>query len=265
MRDLDLSAIGGIARLAGHAVLEIYHSGFSVAEKADHSPVTTADTRSSAIILDALAQVYPDVSVVCEETKVAPYETRRRYKRFFLVDPLDGTKEFIRRNDEFCVLIALIEAGRPVYGVIHAPVTDTLYCGGPGIPATRRVAGGDAVPIRAVAPVPGQPLLALASRSHTDAATAAYLRRFPDVRLVSRGSALKFAALAEGAGHLYPRLTPTWEWDTAAGHAVLVGAGGVLTAPDGGEFRYNKPELLNGPFVARSFSGDAIDGNFILI
>lgn len=265
MRDLDLSALGGIARLAGHAVLEVYHNGFSVQEKEDHSPLTTADTRSSGIILEALSQVYPDVPVVCEETKAAPYAERQRYKRFFLVDPLDGTKEFIRRNDEFCVLIALVERGRPVYGVIHAPVTDTLYSGGPGIAAEKRVAGGAPQPIHAAEPVPGAPLLAMGSRSHLDPDTTAYLARFPSVHMVSRGSALKFAALAEGTCHLYPRLAPTWEWDTAAGHALLLGAGGVLTTPDGKEFSYNKPELLNGPFLARSFSATVIEGNSILL
>lgn len=265
MRDLDLTALQDIARQAGHAVLDIYHNGFSVEEKPDHSPLTTADTRSSGIILDGLAQAFPDVPVICEETANAPYETRRRYKRCFVVDPLDGTKEFIRRNDEFCVLIALVEEGSPVFGVIHVPVTDTLYCGGPGIPATRRVAGGPAERIRAVAPAPGEPLAILASRSHPDPGLADYLARFPNSRLVSRGSALKFCALAEGACHLYPRLGPTWEWDTAAGHAVLLGAGGVMTALDGTPFRYNKPELLNGPFLARSFSDGVLPANLLYV
>ena len=202
--------------------------------------------------------------VLCEETANAPYEERRHYQRCFVVDPLDGTKEFIRKNDEFCVNIALVENGEPVFGVIHAPVTDTLYAGGPGHPATRRVADGPAEPIRVAAPVPGEPLTVLASRSHPDPRLDEYLARFPECRRISRGSALKFCALAEGACHLYPRLGPTWEWDTAAGHAIVLGAGGILTAFSGAPFRYNKPDLRNGPFLARSFSDCAFCPELLL-
>jgi 3'(2'), 5'-bisphosphate nucleotidase len=265
MRALDLDALGGLARLAGQAVRDIARTGFSVEEKADKSPVTEADAASSDIILAGLAHLHPGFPVVCEETKAAPYAVRRGYKRFFLVDPLDGTKEFIAGRDDYCVLIALIDSGRPVCGVVYAPATDTQYCGGPGIPSTRRVGNGPAEPIRAVPPAPGEPLLVMASRSHPDPGLAAYLERFPNRSLVSRGSALKFTALAEGQCHLYPRLGPTWEWDTAAGHAVLLGAGGVLTAMDGSPFVYNKPELLNGPFLARSFADKALDVDLLLI
>lgn len=254
MRDLDMSALMGIARLAGQTVLEIYRAGFTVTEKDDRTPLTTADTRSGEIILAGLARTFPGVPVVCEETANAPYAERRKYKRCFVVDPLDGTKEFISRNGEFCVCIGLVENGEPLFGVIHAPVADTLYAGGPGIPAVRQAAGGPAEAIRAVPPQPGRPLVILGSKSHPSPDMAEYLSRFPDYRLISRGSALKFCALAEGACHLYPRLGPTWEWDTAAGHAIVLGAGGVMTALDGSPFRYNKPELLNGPFLARSFS-----------
>lgn len=263
MTPLDLAALQGLVRLAGHAVLDIYQNGFSVEEKPDQTPVTTADTRSSEMLLEGLARLFPDIPVICEETAAAPYETRRRYKQCFIVDPLDGTKEFIRGCDEFCVLVALVKDGHPVFGVIHAPVTDTLYCGGPGHPATRRRAGGPAEPIRAVAPAPGEPLVVMASRSHPDPGLSAYLQRFPGCRLVERGSALKFCALAEGTGHLYPRLGPTREWDTAAGHAVLLGAGGAMTALTGGPFRYNTPELRNGPFLARSFSDGAAAPNLL--
>lgn len=264
MRDIDLSALCGIARLAGQAILDVARSDFAVAEKEDRTPVTAADTASSGIILAGLAQAFPGLPVVCEETEAAPHAVRRTWKRFFLVDPLDGTKEFIRRTDEYCVLIALIEKGSPVYGVVYAPATDTLFCGGPGIPSVRRVAGGPAEPIRAVPPAPGEALCVMASRSHPDPGLAAYLRRFPAVRQTSRGSALKLAALAAGACHLYPRLGPTMEWDIAAGHALLRGAGGELTALDGSPFLYNKPGLRNGPFVARSFPGATIDGVSVL-
>ncbi len=257
MGALEREALQGLARLAGQAVLELYAAGVSVAEKADHTPVTTADTRACEIILAGLGQVFPGVPVVCEETANAPYEERRRYVSCFVVDPLDGTKEFVRKNGEFCVNIALVEDGSPVYGVIHAPVGDVLYAGGPGIPSVRRRGGGAAEPVRAAAPGPGEPLIVAASVSHPDAGLDAYLARYPGCRLLRRGSALKFCALAEGACHLYPRLGPTWEWDTAAGHALVLGAGGFMTALDGSPFRYNKPDLKNGPFLARSFPDGA--------
>ncbi len=264
MRDCDIAALCGIARLAGLAILDVARQGFDVIEKDDRTPVTAADKAASDVILAGLAQTFPGIPVVCEETEDAPYAVRRAWRRFFLVDPLDGTKEFIRGTDEYCVLIALIEDGLPVCGVVHAPASDTTYCGGPAIPATRRLGGGPAEPVRAVAPAPGEPLRVMASRSHPDPGLDAYLSRFPDVRSACRGSALKLAALAEGAAHLYPRLGPTREWDIAAGHALLLGAGGALTALDGAPFLYNKPDLRNGPFVARSFSGEAIDGVSIL-
>ncbi len=260
-----LDALQALVRLAGQAVRDIYRTGFTVEEKADRSPLTTADTRSSAILLDGLARLFPDVPVICEETANAPFAARRHYTRCFVVDPLDGTKEFVGRRDEFCVLLALVEDGEPVLGVIHAPVADALYCGGPAVPSFRRLAGGPAEPIRAVPPAPGQPLTVMASRSHPDPGLAAYLERFPGSRLVHRGSALKFCALAEGNCHLYPRLGPTMEWDTAAGHALLLGAGGVMTGLDGSPFRYNKPDLRNGTFLARSFSDGIIPEDLLLV
>ncbi|KHK03066.1 3'(2'),5'-bisphosphate nucleotidase CysQ [Desulfovibrio sp. TomC] len=257
MRELDRTALMGLARLAGHAVLELYHGSVAVEMKDDQTPLTTADTRSNEIILAGLAQLFPDIPVVGEETANAPYAVRQRYSRCFVVDPLDGTKEFLHKNGEFCVNIALVEHGRPVFGVIHAPVADTLYAGGPDIPSTRRVADGPSEAIRVRRPAPDEPLIAVASRSHPSPGLAAYLERFPGLRCISRGSALKFCALAEGACHLYPRLGPTSEWDTAAGHAIVLGAGGTMTALDGSPFLYNKPQLLNGPFLAHSL--DVVD------
>lgn len=255
MRQLDQNALQGIARLAGQSIMEVRQAGFAVETKADHTPLTTADLRSSRSIMAGLAEAFPDVPVLGEETAHAPYATRRGWKRCFVVDPLDGTKEFVRGSDEFCVCIALVVRGRPVFGVVHAPVTDTLYSGGPGLGATRRTGGGPAEPIRVSPPRPGEPLTVLTSVSHPDPGLAGYLERLPGYRLTGLGSALKFCALAEGTGHLYPRLDPTWEWDTAAGHAVLLGAGGSLTGLDGSPFPYNKPDLQNGPFLARAWSG----------
>jgi len=252
MRDLDRNALMGLARLAGQAVLELYHGDFTVEMKADQSPLTTADTRSNEIILAGLAQLFPDVPVVCEETANAPYETRKRYKRCFVVDPLDGTKEFVNKNGEFSVCIGLVENGRPVFGVIHAPVADIVYAGGPDSPSIRQCAGGPVEPIHVRRPAPDEPLVVMASRSHPSPELAAYLERFPGAQRISRGSALKFCALAQGDCHLYPRLGPTSEWDIAAGHAIVLGAGGAMTALDGSPLPYNKPSLLNGPFVAHS-------------
>jgi 3'(2'), 5'-bisphosphate nucleotidase len=254
MRDLDTDALSDLARLAGGAIMDVRRDGFDVSVKADRTPVTTADTRSSRIILDGLAQTFPDEPVICEETAQAAPELRRRWRRCFVVDPLDGTKEFARGSDEFCVCIALVVRGEPVFGVIHAPVTDTLYAGGPGRGAWRRAAGGPAEPLRVCPPDPGAPLTVLASVSHPDPRLAAYLDRLPvGHRLIAQGSALKFCALAEGRAHLYPRHNPTWEWDTAAGHAILLGARGALTGPGGAVFAYNKPDLQNGPFLARAW------------
>lgn len=256
MRDLERHALLGIARLAGQAILETLRHGFSVEEKPDHSPLTTADTRSCQVILDGLAQAFPGVPVLCEETKNAPYAERRSWKRLFVVDPLDGTKEFVRGSGEYCVCIALVERGRPVFGAIHAPATDTLYGGGPGLGANRRRGDGPAEVLRVAPPVAGEPVSVLGSVSHPDPGLDDYLARLPDgYRLVTRGSALKLCALAEGEAQLYPRLGPTWEWDIAAGHAILLGAGGSLTGPGGAAFAYNKPELKNGPFLARAWSG----------
>lgn len=256
MRDLDVEALASIARQAGVAIMEVRQNGFDVTVKADQSPLTTADTRSNRVILDGLARFFPGEPVICEETAQAPPELRRQWSRCFVVDPLDGTKEFARGSDEFCVCIALVAQGEPVFGVIHAPVTDTLYAGGPQWGAWRRQADGPIESIRVSPPAPGEALAVLGSVSHPDPRLAAYLDRLPvGYRLVTRGSALKFCAVAEGKAHVYPRLNPTWEWDTAAGHAILLGAGGSLTGPGGAAFPYNKHELRNGPFLARAWKG----------
>jgi 3'(2'), 5'-bisphosphate nucleotidase len=255
MRDLEQRALLGIARLAGQAILETARQGFRVEKKPDQSPLTTADTRACRVILDGLAQTFPGVPVLCEETANAPYAERRSWKQLFVVDPLDGTKEFVRGSSEYCVCIALVERGRPVYGAIYAPATDTLYGGGPRLGASRRVGDGPAEPLRTSLPLSGQAPVVLTSVSHPDPHLDTYLSCLPDYRLVTKGSALKFCALAEGTAHLYPRLGPTWEWDIAAGHALLLGAGGSLIGPDGAAFAYNKPDLKNGPFLARAWNG----------
>lgn len=255
MRALDQAALEGIARLAGRQIMAVREAGFAVEEKADHSPLTTADLRSSRTIMDGLADAFPGLPVIGEETAKAPYAERRGWTRCFVVDPLDGTKEFVRGSEEFCVCIALVERSRPVFGVVYVPARDALYSGGPGIGARRRLGEGKAEPIQARPPRPGETLTVLTSVSHPDPGLDAFLTGLPAYRPLAMGSAVKFCVLAEGGAHLYPRRNPTWEWDTAAGHALVLGAGGNMTAFSGAPFDYNKPDLQNGPFLATSWPG----------
>lgn len=260
--DLDQAAPDAIAvRLAeialapGPAVMEIYAKETAVTEKADGSPVTLADQRAEAIICARLARLLPRTPVVAEEMTAAGRKIAVA-DRFLLVDPLDGTKEFIKRNGEFTVNIALIEAGRPVAGAVYAPALGRLWFGG------SRAFVCDA-PVGAPLPDPSlwrpiraracsERLVALASRSHGGAETEAFLARLPVAERRSSGSSLKFCVIAEGAADVYPRFGPTMEWDTGAGDAVLRAAGGVVLDPSGAPFAYGKIEaaLRNGPFVA---------------
>lgn len=272
-RDL-IEALVGAALAAGRAILDIYHSGFDVRLKADQSPVTSADHAAEAIILEGLARAAPSIPVVAEE-QAAAGRIPSIGSEFFLVDPLDGTKEFVRRSGDFTVNIALIGSGLPVLGVVYAPAWNQLYAGDVGARAAWRsdrrtagtaggvddragnraahaVDGGEIdprVPIHVRKP-PARGLTAVASRSHRTPETDAYLARYPVAELVSVGSSLKFCLVAAGEADLYPRLGPTMEWDTAAGHAVLAAAGGSVIAPDGQALRYGKPGFANSWFVA---------------
>jgi len=216
--------------------------------KEDRSPLTQADKASQAVISRSLTALHPDVPILSEEAAQADYGQRKGWKRFWLVDPMDGTKEFVKRNGEFTVNIALVEGRRPVFGVIYVPVKDILYYGGPELGAFK-VSGGARQALRVSGPIPeGGEAVVVKSRSHPDERLAAYLERYPNRREVSAGSALKFGLVAEGSANLYPRFNPTWEWDTAAGHAIVLGAGGGFQAMGGGEFLYNKEDLRNGGF-----------------
>ena len=242
---------------AGRAVREIYRRGFAVHRKDDATPVTDADHASEAIILAYLARTTPTTPVVAEEA-VAAGRTPRIGAEFYLVDPLDGTREFVARRGEFTVNIALVRAGAPVLGVVYAP-----ECGANGLLYAGDVAAGFAFrseiqadgrlgtrePIR-VRPVPRSGLTAVASRSHGSRETDSYLDRYVVGERVSIGSSLKFCLVAEGKADLYPRLGTTMEWDTAAGHAVLVAAGGSVIAPDGKPLAYGKADFRNTWFIA---------------
>lgn len=246
-----------IAVRAGAAIMAVYRSGFETRLKADDTPVTLADQRSEAIIVPALEALLPGITVISEEAWDTAGPVAAPGPAFVLVDPLDGTREFVARNGEFTVNIALIEDGAPVAGCVHAPAAAELYFGGESAWAVRQPDGtafdaGAAHRIEARV-MPASGAIALVSRSHRDAETNRFLAPLEGVRQQSVGSSLKFCRIAAGRADLYPRFGPTMEWDTAAGHAVLQAAGGSVTAPDGSPFTYGKfaAGLRNGPFVAR--------------
>lgn len=241
--------IATVAEDAGRIILGVYEEGFDVEYKPDDSPITRADKASNAFITKRLTELYPDIPVLSEEGLHLPIEKRSKWQRFFLVDPLDGTKEFVKKNGEFSVNIALMEGRSPVLGVIRIPVRGVTYFGGPEVGARRRQDGGHTETISTSAPGPDGAAL-LASRSHPSPKTQAFADAHNVSRTMNVGGAIKFCLLAEGSAHYYPRFNITWEWDTAAGHALVLGAGGSFTAPDGSPFLYNKEDLGNGDFIA---------------
>lgn len=237
---------------AGKAILEVYESDFAVQTKDDKSPLTEADTRSHNIIMPILENAFPGIPVLSEEGLQMDYAERRDWDAFFLVDPLDGTKEFIKRNGQFAVLIAYLENNRPIFGVVTAPAAGmATYFGGRGI-GSFRVVNRREEPIRTRKPESGEPLTIVESASHASPELAEYLSTINVGTRIAAGSGLKFCRVAEGEAHLYPRLGPTMEWDTAAGQAVLEGAGGSLTKLDGSYFAYNKEDLRNPGFLAKA-------------
>ncbi len=238
-----------LALAAGAAILEIYRQDFDVEAKADDSPLTAADMASHHLIVDGLRALAPEIPVLSEEDAGTPWDVRRTWRRHWLVDPLDGTREFVKKNGEFTVNIALVEDGAPVLGVVYAPVFDYLMHGERGIGAFLRGEDGDiALSTRRPATVP---LRVAASRSHLDARTAALLERMGGIERFGLGSSLKFCRIAEGRADVYPRFGPTSEWDTAAAQCVLEAAGGAVLGLDGTPLRYNaKDSLLNPDFLA---------------
>jgi 3'(2'), 5'-bisphosphate nucleotidase len=239
-----------IARAAGERIMDIYGTDFSVATKSDKSPVTDADLAAHHVILAGLQRITPDIPVLSEESSSIPFGERRHWDSYWLVDPLDGTKEFISRNGDFTVNIALIQRGAPVVGVVYIPVEQTSYYGSVGVGAFRRDAHDREQAIH-VQSATSQPVRVVASRSHRGELLDAYLAKLGSHEIVSRGSSLKFCLVAEGSADVYPRLGPTSEWDTGAGHAVLLAAGGHVINVDGSALGYNQNEtLLNPYFIA---------------
>jgi 3'(2'), 5'-bisphosphate nucleotidase len=218
-----------------------------VREKTDRSPVTLADEMAHGIILEGLRQIDPATPVVSEEAEAASYETRRHWRRFWLVDPLDGTKEFIKRRAEFTVNIALVEDGEPVLGVVFAPALDLLYWAFKGAGAWRQEKSGTAERIYSKPPEPGAPVTVVESLSHPSPELEAYLQTIPVAQRVKAGSSLKFCWVAEGRADIYPRLGPTMEWDVAAGDCIYrqSGKNGERPSP----LTYNKPDLRNPSFI----------------
>ena len=246
---LLIDDIAEAAREAGEAILEVVRRGFEVESKQDSSPVTEADRAAELIILSALARSAPGVPVIAEE-EVAAGRIPAHDDIYFLVDPLDGTKEFVRGGDDYTVNIGLIEQGMPRLGVVFAPATGRLYA---GIVGTGAWCDEGAVRVAIRTRPRGSELTAVASKSHLNQSTIDYLQAAVGTcGYVAVGSSLKFCIVAEGNADIYPRASPTSEWDTAAGHAVLLAAGGLVDGPDGSPLAYGKSAFLNRAFVATS-------------
>lgn len=241
-----------IAEEAGAAVLVVYaQSDYAVRQKPGRGPVTRADLVAHDLLVARLGALVPDIPIVSEESLAPSYTERRAWRRFWLIDPLDGTKEFIAHIDEFAINIALIEDGRPVMGVVAGPALTVTYFAANGLGAFKLARGGSWQRI-ASRPFGEAPLKIVGSRFREDEALRSFLRRLGPADCVRMGSALKFCAIAEGGAHLYPQLGPTMEWDTAAGQAILEAAGGAVIDASGADLRYNKLDLRNPPFVASS-------------
>lgn len=240
-----LKGVEPIAEEAGRAILAVYETDFDVEHKDDRTPVTQADMAAHRIIIERLRELAPDIEVLSEESSHIPFEERRRWDRYWLVDPLDGTREFIKRNGEFTVNIALIDGHESVLGVVYAPVLERAYLAASGAGAWRRDAGGDAERIHVRAPQ--SPLVVAGSRSHAGEAMQGFLDRVGAHELVPMGSSLKFGLVAEGSADLYVRLGKTSEWDTGAAHCVVSEAGGHVTDTNMKPLRYNTKESLLNP------------------
>jgi 3'(2'), 5'-bisphosphate nucleotidase len=236
-----------IAREAGAAAMEHYHAGVAVAQKGDKGPVTAADHAAHGVIQRALTEWDGSIPVISEEGDIPGYDARRHWRRFWLVDPLDGTKEFIQRNGEFTVNIALIEDGIPVLGVIYAPALDLLYYAGDGLGSWKREENRAPERITSRPPHPGHGLVVAESRSHPSAELEDYLKTVRVDRRVQAGSSLKFCWVAEGKADIYPRLGPTMEWDVAAGDCIFRNSAAVGRRSS--SLVYNQPELRNPGFV----------------
>jgi len=242
-----LEPVALLARRAGEKILEIYNSEFSVEQKEDNSPLTEADMAAHHAIVDGLAALTPDIPVLSEESASLPYSLRSSWNRYWLVDPLDGTREFVKRNGEFTVNIALIESGVPVLGVVHVPVGGVSYLACRGRGAMKQQAGETPVAIQ-VRRLGDGPVTVVGSRSHRGDSLIRFLDKLGAHDMTGMGSSLKLCLVAEGAADIYPRLGPTSEWDTAAAQCVVEQAGGFVTDTEMQPLRYNTKDSLLNPF-----------------
>ena len=243
-----LSAAVEIARAGGKRILEYYSPGIKIEQKADRSPLTEADRASNVIIIRRLKSLTPDIPVLSEESEAIKHELRSGWKRFWLVDPLDGTQEFISHNDEFTVNVALIDNRKPVLGVVHAPMADLTYFSCAGQSAFKQKGAEKARAIEARRYDGGKPIVTT-SRSHAGEETAAFLKNIGEHDVVALGSSLKFCLVAEGTADVYPRLGPTMEWDTAAPQCIVEAAGGRVIDLNRQPLVYNKLSLTNPWFL----------------
>ncbi|WP_099157163.1 3'(2'),5'-bisphosphate nucleotidase CysQ [Virgibacillus ndiopensis] len=265
MIDVSLKTMLDISLDAGREILDVYNQEFSIETKEDDSPLTEADRRSHQSIINGIREAYSRIPVLSEEGSEIPYAKRKDWTLFFLIDPLDGTKEFIKKNDEFTVNIALIENGYPVMGVIYAPVLDSFYFGRVSLGAFKLedasrvdLADDEALikqSIRLPVADPSGVVNVVASRSHMSEETEVFieeLQRDHEVDVVTAGSSLKFCLVAEGKADYYPRYAPTMEWDTGAGQAIVEAAGGtMLRYEDHERLYYNRENLKNGWFLVK--------------
>jgi len=238
---------------AGEAILEIYNTDFEEEYKQDDSPLTKADLASNEIICNGLKKLTPEIPIISEENKTKRYEERKDWSSCWVVDPLDGTKEFVKKNDEFTTNVALIKDGKPIAGVVYIPVYNQMYYAIKGYGAYKIDENNELTVITSSSYNPqSEKVRIVCSRSHLNEATQAFVDWFRNPEIVSKGSSLKFLAIAEGEADVYPRLAPTMEWDTAAAQIILQEAGGSVTDfNDKTPLIYNKEDLLNPYFVAK--------------
>ncbi len=252
---IDLGHLRDVARRAGEAVLEVYARDFEVEFKADESPLTEADQRSNEVIVAALQARYPEIPIISEEVRATDYSERAGWESCWLIDPLDGTKEFVKKNGEFTINIALIHCGEPVAGVVYRPVTGAMYAAEMGRGAYLEDAGGQPVRLENTKHYSSeQKITVVASRSHLSQEVEDFVNELraagKQVEFQSAGSSLKLCLVAEGKATVYPRFAPTMEWDTAAAHAIVNEAGRqVLNRETGEPLTYNKENLLNPWFI----------------
>lgn len=252
LEKIDLDKIVIIAKEAGDAIMEIYNKDFQIDYKDDKSPLTEADTRSNEIICQALEKIYPDIPLLSEENKTVDYSIRRHWEYFWLIDPIDGTKEFIKKNGEFTVNIALIHKDTPVLGVVYAPALGDMYKAKKGEGAFKNQ---QRMPLQ-MNRSPKISLNVVSSKSHLSEETQTFIddlaKTTEKIEQVSKGSSLKLCMVAEGSADIYPRLAPTMEWDTGAAHALVLEAGKeVIQFETDEKLLYNKENLLNPWFIVR--------------